>query len=135
MPSIVYCELIRLSRQKGHLAHHEMLCQSFRVLVCWVAATEAFSLGRRFTEMDVQMWHAQPHTPEQNGKIERFLATLDKSRHESCDPNKTGMMVRLYKCKWKHHILNVTHQAGRQSLVHWTAVWTGFGGGIKRNLV
>jgi transposase InsO family protein len=86
-------------------------------------------------EYNVKFWHTAPRTPEQNGKIERFWRTLDKSRNGSVDPRKIARIIDLYNHRWRHRALKMTPAQSREVSTHWAAVMpSGISPDIMENL-
>jgi hypothetical protein len=73
-------------------------------------------------EFNVKFWHTAPRTPEQNGEIERFWRTLDKSRNGSVDLRKITRIINLYNHRWRRRALKMTPAQARQVSTHWSTV-------------
>jgi transposase InsO family protein len=45
------------------------------------------ALTSLLNEFQIRTWYGQPYTPQQNGKIERFWATMENTIERSRDPD------------------------------------------------
>jgi transposase InsO family protein len=64
-------------------------------------------------------WRTTPHTPEQNGKRERFWRTLDKARHDQCNKELIERIVLHYNGMWHHRGVQITPEAARRAIPNW----------------
>jgi transposase InsO family protein len=89
-------------------------------------------------ENRISRWNTKPHTPQQNGKMERFWTTIEKCRNNECRETLIAEIISEYNQKWIHRILQMTPERARhvkinsqsplaeifpeiQRNVHWTA--------------
>jgi transposase InsO family protein len=70
-------------------------------------------------EFGVFYWWTQPHTPEQNGKMERFWRTLQNARNGQISEQLIGDIVRECNNWWIHRSLRRTPTAARYFGINW----------------
>jgi transposase InsO family protein len=85
-------------------------------------------------EFGVFHWRTQPHTPEQNGKMERFWRTLENAREGRFSEQLIADIVHEYNNKWIHRSLRRTPAAARHFGINWRDPNAVIDATIERNL-
>jgi transposase InsO family protein len=101
---------------------HHCLIADKKFEICAAVLSEALQLCGEFlggpfptllNQHAVIHWRPTPHTPEQNGKMERFWRTLDNARHHQCNKELIDRIILHYNEIWHHRGVQVTPEAAR----------------------
>jgi transposase InsO family protein len=94
--------------------------------------------GRAFTnllaEFGIRAWYGEPYTPQQNGKMERFWGTLERSVTDSRNPTAVTNFLTEYNLHWKHSGIGMTPAEARFRIPNYRTV-EGLRERIDENLI
>jgi transposase InsO family protein len=80
-------------------------------------------IGDKFTTVMrfhcIVAWHTKPHTPQQNGKMERFWGTIETCRKGECNATQIERIIYEYNKHWIHSALQCTPAEARDHLEYW----------------